>query len=152
MGAIALQYALAAGADVIATARPGAEEELVRKLGAANVVDYAADLEAQVRALAPEGVDAVLHFAGDPSQLARLLATGGRLVSTVGFGPDQHAAAVALMADPDSATLDRLAADVASGRIVVPIARTYALGEATKAVADFPAGTVGKFAITVSGS
>ena len=152
VGAIALQYALAAGADVIATARPDTEEELVRKLGAANVVDYAADLEAQVRALAPEGVDAVLHFAGDPATLIGLLATGGRLVSTVGFGPDQHAAAVALMADPDGATLDRLAADVASGRIVVPIARTYALGEGPQAVADFPAGTVGKFAITVSGS
>jgi NADPH:quinone reductase-like Zn-dependent oxidoreductase len=149
VGAIALQYALAAGADVIATARPGAEEELVRKLGAVNVVDYAADLEAQVRALAPKGVDAALHFAGDPSQLTGLLASGGRLVSTVGFGPDQHPAAVALMADPDSTTLDRLAADVASGRIVVPITRTYELREAPQAVADFPAGTVGKFAISV---
>ncbi len=152
LGTIALQYALAAGADVIATARPGAEEELVRKLGAVNVINYAADLEAQVRALAPEGVHAVLHFAGDPFALSALLATGGRLVSTVGFGPDQHPAAVALMADPDGATLDRLAADVASGRIVVPIARTYALGEAPQAVADFPAGTAGKLAISVSGS
>lgn len=149
VGAIALQYALAVGADVIATARPGAEEELVRKLGAVDIVDYAADLEAQVRARAPEGVDAVLHFAGDPSQLTGLLAVGGRLVSTVGFGHDQHPAAVALVADPDSATLGRLAADVASGRIVVPITRTYALDEAPQAVADFLAGTVGKFAIFV---
>ena len=149
VGAIALQYALAAGAEVIATARPGAEEELVRKLGAVNVVDYAADLAAQVRALAPNGVDAVLHFAGDPTQLVGLLAAGGRLVSTVGFGPDQHPAAVALMADPDSATLSRLAADVAAGRIKQPIMRTYALDEAAQALADFPAGTVGKLAISV---
>ena len=149
VGAIALQYALAAGADVIATARPGAEADLVRKLGAQHVVDYAGDLEAQVRAIAPDGVDAVLHFAGDPSQLTALVAADGRLVSTVGFGPDQHPAATALMADPDSATLGRLGADVAAGRVKLPITRTYSLGEANQALADFPAGTVGKFAVTV---
>ncbi len=149
VGAIALQYALAAGAEVIATARPGAEEDVVRKLGAVNVVDYAADLEAQVRALAPEGVDAVLHFAGDASLLVGLLNADGRLVSTVGFGPDQHPAAIALMADPDSATLDRLGADAAAGRVTMPVTRTYTLDEAQQALADFAAGTVGKFAITV---
>ena len=149
VGAIALQYALAAGAELIATARHGAEEELVRKLGAVDVVDYAADLEEQVHAIAPEGVDAVLHFAGDADRLAGLLAPNGRLVSTVGFGPDQHPSAIALMADPDSETLDRLAADVASGRIVVPITRTYDLSAAPQAVADFSAGTVGKSAISV---
>ena len=152
VGAVALQYALAAGADVIATARPGAEKEFVRKLGAVHVVDYAGDLEAQVRALAPDGVDAVLHFAGDASQLVGLLRADGRLVSTVGFGPDQHSAAVALLADPDVATLERLAADVANGRIKLPITRTYPLEEARQALADFPAGTVGKFAVSVSGS
>jgi hypothetical protein len=56
------------------------------------------------------------------------------------------------MADPDSATLDRLAADVASARIVMPITRTYGLGETPQAVADIPAGTVGKYAITVTGA
>ena len=150
VGAVALQYALAAGANVIATARPGAEEDLVRELGAQHVVDYAGDLEAQVRALAPDGVDAILHFAGDASQLAGLLGADGQLVSTLGFGADQHPAAMALMADPDAATLDRLAADVAAGRIRLPITRTYSLDEAPQALADFPAGTVGKFAITVS--
>ncbi len=150
VGAIALQYALAAGADVIATARPGAEADLVRELGARRVVDYTGDLEAQVRAIAPGGVGAVLHFAGDASQLVGLLRADGRLVSTQGFGADRHPAAVALMADPDTATLARLAADVAVGRIKLPITRTYPLDEARQALADFPAGTVGKFAITVA--
>ena len=100
VGALALQYALAAGADVIATARPGAEEEFVRSLGARRVVDYTGDLEAQVRAIAPDGVPAIVHLAGDGAQLAGLLAAGGRLVSTLGFGPDQHPAAVAVMASP----------------------------------------------------
>jgi NADPH:quinone reductase-like Zn-dependent oxidoreductase len=149
VGAIALQYAHAAGADVIATARPGAEADLVRELGAQHVVDYAGDLEAQVRAIAPDGVDAVLHFAGDGSRLVGLLRADGRVISTVGFGPDQHAAAVAIMADPDTGTLEQLAADVAEGRIRIPITRTYSLDEAQQALADFPAGTVGKFAISI---
>ena len=149
VGAIALQYALAAGADVIATARPGAEADLVRELGARRVVDYTGDLEARVRAIAPDGVDAVLHFAGDASQLVGLLHADGRLVSTLGFGADQHPAAVALMADPNVDTLERLAADVTEGRIKLPITRTYRLDEAQQGLADYAAGTVGKFAITV---
>ncbi len=149
VGAMAVQYLQAAGAEVIATARPGAEEEFVRGFGATQVVDYAGDLGAQVRALAPDGVPAIVHLAGDGAQLAGLLKTGGRLVSTLGFGPDQHAAAVAVMASPDPATLDRIAADAAGGRLRVPITRTYPLAEAPQAIADFAAGSLGKLAVTV---
>ena len=149
VGAIAVQYAKAAGAIVIATARPGAEEEFVRGLGAAHTVDYGGDLTAQVRAIAPDGVTAVAHLAGDAGRLAGLLAAGGRLASTLGFGPEQHPAAVAVMASPEAATLDRLAADAAGGRLRVPITRTYTLEEAPQALADFAAGSLGKLAVTV---
>ena len=149
VGAIALQYAAAAGARVIATARPGAEEEFVRGLGAAQVVDYGGDLNAQVRAIAPAGVPAIVHLAGDAGQLAGLLAAGGRIASTLGYGPDQNAAAVAVMANPDTATLDRLAADAAGGALRVPITRTYPLAETPRALADFAVPHVGKLAITV---
>jgi NADPH:quinone reductase-like Zn-dependent oxidoreductase len=150
VGAIALHYAAAAGADVIATARPGAEAEFVRGLGARHVVDYAGDLSAQVRAIAPEGVPAIVHLAGDGARLADLLAPGGRIASTMGYGPDQHAAAVAVMANPNAATLDRLATDAASGRLRVPITRTYPLEEAPQALADFTAGShQGKLGITI---
>ena len=149
VGALALQYALAAGADVIATARPGAEEEFVRSLGARRVVDYTGDLEVQVRAIAPDGVPAVVHLAGDGAQLAGLLSAGGRVVSTQGFGPDQHPAAVAVMASPQTTTLDRLAADAASGALRVPISRTYPLGATSQALADFGGSHQGKLAIAV---
>jgi NADPH:quinone reductase-like Zn-dependent oxidoreductase len=149
VGAIALQYAVAAGAEVIATARPGAEADFVHGLGAAHVVDYTGDLAAQVRAIAPDGVPAVLHLAGEAEQLAGLLAAGGRMASTLGFGPDQHPAAVAVMADPNPVTLDRLAADAASGALRVPITRTYPLEGTPQALADFTAGSLGKLAITV---
>ena len=48
------------------------------------------------------------------------------------------------MASPAEATLDRLAADVASGALRVPIARTYQLEETPQALADFGAGTLGQ--------
>ena len=149
VGAIAVQYAKAAGAAVIATARPGAEEQFVRGLGAAHAVDYSGDVTAQVRAIAPDGVSAVVHLAGDAAQLAGLLAAGGRIASTLGFGPDQHPAAIAVMASPEAATLDRLAADAAGGRLRVPITRTYPLEETPQALADFAAGSLGKLAVTV---
>ena len=149
VGAIALQYAVAAGAEVIATARPGAEADFVLGLGAAHVVDYTSHLAAQVRAIAADGVPAIVHLAGDAEQLAGLLAAGGRIASTLGFGRDQHPAAVAVMADPNPVTLDRLAADAASGALRVPITRTYPLEETPQALADFAAGSLGKLAITV---
>jgi NADPH:quinone reductase-like Zn-dependent oxidoreductase len=150
VGAIATQYAAAAGARVIATARPGTETQFVRGFGAAEVVDHTGDLSAQVRAISPDGVDAIVHLAGDGATLAGLLAGKGRLASTLGFGPDQHPAATAVMATPTADTLDRLAADVAAGRLTVPVTRTYPLAEAPAAFGDFAAGTLGKIAITVA--
>ncbi len=150
VGAFTLQYAAAAGAHVIATARPGAQEEFVRRLGAAHVVDYTGDLAAQVRAIAPQGVPAIVHLAGDGAQLAGLLAGGGRLASLLGFGPDQHPGAVAVAASAAPATLGRLGADVASGALRVPITHTYSLDEAPHAFVDFAAGAYpGKLGIVV---
>jgi NADPH:quinone reductase-like Zn-dependent oxidoreductase len=148
-GSIALQYAVAAGASVIATARPGTEADHVRGLGAAHVVDYTGDVATQVGALAPDGVDAVLHLAGDGATLAALLAPDGTLASLLGFGPAQHPSAVSIMASPARATLDRLAADVAAGRIRVPVTATYPLEETARAFTDYGAGALGKLSVTV---
>jgi NADPH:quinone reductase-like Zn-dependent oxidoreductase len=149
VGAIAIQYAVTAGARVIATARPGNEADFVRGLGAAEVVDHTGDLPGQVRAIAPDGVDAVLHLAGDGEVLTGLLADDGRLASTLGLGSDHHPAATSVMANPTTDTLDRLAADVAAGRLTVPVARTFPLAEVPAALSDF-AGGLGKIAIAVA--
>ncbi|WP_250037630.1 NADP-dependent oxidoreductase [Paractinoplanes maris] len=150
VGAIALQYAVAAGATVIATAKPGAEEEFVRSLGAHQVVDHSGDVPAQVRAASPDGVDVIVHLAGDAAALVQLLTEKGRVASTMGFGADQHPAATFVYANPAEATLDRLAGDLAAGRITVPVAKTYALNEVPAAFGDFAGGTLGKIGITVS--
>jgi NADPH:quinone reductase-like Zn-dependent oxidoreductase len=150
VGAIAIQYAAAAGARVIATAKPGEEAEFVRALGAHEVVDHTGDVPAQVREVSPAGVDVIVHLAGDGATLAALLTEKGRIASTVGFGPDQHPAATFIMANPAPATLDRLAADLAAGRVTVPVERTYPLAEVPAAFGDFAGGTRGKIAIVVS--
>jgi NADPH:quinone reductase-like Zn-dependent oxidoreductase len=150
VGAYAIQLVTATGAKVIATARPGAEADFVRGLGADVTVDHT-DLEAQVRAVAPGGVQAALHLAGDGTTVAGLLASGGRLASTVHFTPDdaESIKATTVMADPSPATLTTLAEDVVAGRLRVPLARVYPLDAAARAVEDFTAGTLGKLAVTI---
>jgi NADPH:quinone reductase-like Zn-dependent oxidoreductase len=154
VGAYAVQLAAARGATVIATAMPGDEEDFVRDLGASHGVDYTDDVAAQVRAIRPGGVEAVLHFAGDGAALGELLVSGGRLASTLIMSPDQlpvpNARVSGVFANPDTATLDRLAADVVAGRLRVPIQRTYQLDELGQAMADYAAGTLGKLAVSVS--
>jgi len=149
VGALVVEYAERAGANVIATGRPGEEAEFVRSLGASHVVDYAGDLARQVRDIAPEGVAAVIHLAGDPTGPAELLAPRGRIVSTLGYGSEQNAAALAVRATPDSSTLTRLADDVSAGRLRVPIGRTYEFAEIPGAFDDFAGGTLGKLALTI---
>ncbi|NEB04292.1 NADP-dependent oxidoreductase [Streptomyces sp. SID13726] len=154
VGALAVQIAAARGARVIATARPGKETDFVTGLTDAEVhpVDFTADLAAQVRALAPAGVDAVLHLAGDGAQLVQLLRPGGRIASTLGFGPDavegQDVTAHSVMADANSATLAALADAVVSGTLSVPVTATYPLDRAPDAFAAFGAGALGKLAVT----
>ena len=149
VGALAVQYAINAGATVIATAKLGDEAQFVTDLGAQHTVDYTADLPTQVKAIAPEGVDAVLHLAGDGAALADLLGPGGTIASTLGYGPDQHPAALFVMANPSAEPLDRLAADVAAGRVRVPITATYPLAQTPQALADYRAGARGKLAIQI---
>jgi NADPH2:quinone reductase len=153
VGAIAIQLAKSIGATVIATAATPDEAAFVRDLGADETVDYRGDLAAAVSALYPDGVDAVLHAAGDGVALADLVAPGGRFASTLGVGPDQLAdrdiEATVVMAMPNSETLDALATAAANGTLRVPIGNTYPLDQVAQALKDFTSGTVGKIAVAV---
>ncbi|WP_410611156.1 zinc-binding dehydrogenase [Amycolatopsis sp. lyj-109] len=152
VGALAVQLAAASGARVIATARPGAEADFIAGLttiAGVQIVDFTGSLDAQVQAFAPDGLDAVLHLAGDGDQLARLLRPGGRFASTLGVTPE-GVTAFSVMADPNPQTLARLAADAASGTLRVPVTAAYPLDRVDEAFAAFGAGTLGKVAITCS--
>jgi NADPH:quinone reductase-like Zn-dependent oxidoreductase len=153
VGTIAVQLAAQAGARVIATAHGDEERRLVTGLGAAEVVDYRQDVGAQVRAAHPDGVDAVLHFAGDPGAVLPLVRAGGRLASTLIMSPEQipsdTVTVKAIYAVPAAEVLNGLADAVASGRLTVPVQRTYSLDEVPAALRDFAQGSLGKLAITV---
>lgn len=154
VGAYAVQLVAARGATVIATATPGEDADFVRVLGAAHSVDYTGEVAAQVREIRPDGVDAVLHFAGDGAQLGELLVSGGRLASTLIMSAEQlplpNAQVLPVFASSDTATLDRLAADVAAGRLKTSIQQTYTLEQINDAFAAFSAGTRGKLAVAIS--
>ncbi|NUT24926.1 MAG: NADP-dependent oxidoreductase [Streptomyces sp.] len=159
VGALAVQLAVARGARVIATARPGTPADFVTGLadGEVQVVDFTGDLATQVRALAPAGVDAVVHLAGDGAALAGLLRPGGRIASPLGLTEDAVAHSEvsdvtvhSIMADPSARTLEALASQVASRALRVPVAAVYPLAQAPEAFAAFGAGKLGKLAVTLS--
>jgi NADPH2:quinone reductase len=152
VGAFALQMAKSRGATVIATTAP-AHVSFVADLGADDTVDFTGDLAGRVRALHPNGVDVVLHFAGDGAALANLLKPGGRLASTLGVSGDalerKDITATPVMTIPSPALFEALAADAASGELRVPITKTYTLDQVGQAMTDFSAGAVGKLSIAV---
>jgi NADPH:quinone reductase len=152
VGSFAVQLAGERGATVIATARPQ-DADYATNLGADETVDYAGDLSAAVRAKHPDGMDAIVHAAGDGAQLASLLKPRGRIASTLGLTAEQvdgtAVQVITVMGMPTTDILDRLAAAVVKGDLIVPIDRTYELQDAGQALQDFTAGKHGKLAITV---
>lgn len=148
-----VQLAAKAGAHVIATAHTEEERAQVTGLGVAEVVDYTGDVAAQVLADHADGVDVIVHLAGDPAALVAALSTDGRFVSTLLSSPDQldagTATVVPVMANPATATLDRLAEYNATGHTTVTVQRVYDLDSAADAFAAFGQGTLGKLVIAV---
>jgi len=81
VGNQAIQLAAKAGATAIVAATTRQEKQLVTDLGATETVDYTGDAAAEIRENHPDGVDVVLHFAGDPAALLPAVRPGGRFVS-----------------------------------------------------------------------
>ena len=150
-----VQLAARAGAHVIATGCTDDECTLVERLGAAEVVDYGEDVPSAVLAKHPDGVDVVIHLAGDPGSLVRVLRQGGTLVSTMVFStegfPEQPAVFVPIAANPTPELLGRLVDNETSRLSVVTIQRAYSLDDTAAAFGDFTAGTLGKLVVDVKG-
>ena len=90
VGTLAVQFARWRGARVLATATGRDGVALVRRLGAHAAVDgKRGNIAAAARRFAPEGVDAVLAFAGGPSLTRCLdaLKPGGRVAYPNGVEP-----------------------------------------------------------------
>jgi NADPH:quinone reductase-like Zn-dependent oxidoreductase len=142
VGTIAVQLAVARGVTVVGTA--AAEDlELVTALGA-KAVRYGEGWADRVRVVAPDGVDAVLDTSG-AGVLAESVALTGDAARVITIA-DESAAQYGVRftgADPADRVPEarpELAALAASGRLSVPIWRTYPLAEAARAHADLEAG------------
>lgn len=149
-----VQLAAKSGAHVLATAASEQGRTLVSDLGAAATVDHTGDVSAAVRREHADGVDAVVHLAGDPHTLLAALRPGGRFVSTMLMSPDQlpteDATVIAIYATPDTAILDRVAAQHVDGTSRVHLRDTYPLDQAPAAFAAFTGGKLGKLVITTA--
>ena len=141
-GTIAVQLAAAQGLTVIGTA---AEDDLggVTSLGA-TAVRYGQGWADRVRAVAPDGVDAVFDTSG-AGVLADSVALTGDASRVITIA-DENAAQFEVRftgADPGDRVPEaraELASLAATGRLSVPIWRTYPLAQAALAHADLEAG------------
>jgi NADPH:quinone reductase-like Zn-dependent oxidoreductase len=152
VGTQVVQLAARADAHVVATASSQDEEALVTGLGAATTIDYAGDVTAAARRAQPDGVDVVIHLAGDPTAFLPAVRAGGRFVSSLIGSPDQLPAddvtVIGIYANADAVTLGRAATHQAEGVTRLEVQRTYPLEQASDALAAFASGTLGKLVIT----
>jgi NADPH:quinone reductase len=140
VGTLAVQFAKLRRARVIATASGRKAALVVRRLGADAVVDARQDDAVdQIRRLAPDGLDAVLVFAGgkDLERCLGLVRAGGRVAYPNGVKPEPRsrrglkARAYDAEAGPrEFARLERAATGV---RLRVPIAAVFPLARAADA-------------------
>jgi NADPH:quinone reductase-like Zn-dependent oxidoreductase len=153
VGLYLVQLLSSRGAVVLATATRGEHEDVVRRLGATHAVDHTGDLAAQVRAVAPDGVDKVAHLAGDAAALAGLAKPSGLLASLLDVNNESvgrdDLTVTAIQARVPAEKLDRLLALVAAGELEVLVVATYPLPQATEAIDAFRAGPLGKIVVTV---
>lgn len=158
VGSWAVGIARQRGATVIGTARPE-NADYVRGLGAEAVVDYRSpDMQAQIMAHAPEGVDVVLDAVGGEalSLSYQVVKSGGVIVGLVDR-PDldqcvhKDLSATWLMVRPDGEQMAELAALVANGEVPLPEITPLPLEQIAEAHRLSKAGHVrGKLVLTIS--
>ena len=159
VGSYAIQIAKARGASVIASARPGAEEEHVRGLGADEVVDWSGgDVGSAVRELHPEGVDALIDIVtGDPGALAALavgvLKADGKVATTLNaVDPEllHDREGTNVWSYPDTERMRTVAELVSAGRVRAPVTEVYDFDRLEDAFEAVRRGAVGKVGVRVS--
>jgi NADPH:quinone reductase len=138
VGAFATQFAVDAGARVIANVHERAADRM-RSYGAAETIDHTAvNLEDAVRKAHPDGIDVLLDLVSDKdgfAKLAGLVRPGGTAVTT-GYVADTSAlesagiTGINFALQPSSDLLDRLANSLVIGRILAPPITQISLDEA----------------------
>ena len=150
VGSFAVQIAAARGARVLGTASER-NHEYLRSLGA-EPVTYREGLVDRVRALVPDGVDAVLDYVGGESleSSAKLVRNPERIVSVVDAVTVQRIGGQYAFVRPDPRHLAELATMVDDGALRIELAQTFPLAQAADAQRLVEDGHVrGKVAISV---
>lgn len=140
VGTLAVQFAKLREARVFAIASGDDGVALVRRLGADAAVDGRhADIAAAAREFAPDGINAVLAFAGGEAleRCLDALKTGGRLAYPNGVEPapkKRHGIRIipydAVAGIPE---FKHLGLAVEAAKLQVPIAASFSLGDAARA-------------------
>ncbi|WP_327426124.1 MULTISPECIES: NADP-dependent oxidoreductase [unclassified Streptomyces] len=145
VGTFAVQLAVARGVRVIGTASERNHEQL-RSLGA-EPVTYGKGLVERVRAISPQGVDAVLDASGRGEIPDSIELAGGpsRVLSLVAF--DAAGSGIQIhMTEPGAGgpqALRDILALIEAGQLRVPIWRTYPLDEVAAALEVSQSGHLG---------
>ncbi|MEV7414982.1 NADP-dependent oxidoreductase [Streptomyces sp. NPDC089919] len=150
VGSLAVQIARTLGVRVIGTASARNHDHL-RALGA-EPVEYGDGLADRVKALAPEGVDAVLDLVGGEALKVSpdLLAPGGRLAS-IADGAVLGLGGTFVFVRPDTADLARLAELADRGELTVDVAATFPLEQTADAQRlNMQGHTRGKIVVTIA--
>ena len=135
-GGYVVQLAKADGLRVIADASP-ADEELVRSLGADVVVPRGADIAAQIRKVAPDGVDGLADGSFQSEAAVGAVKDGGAFASVRGWAGDErgitfHGTSVRDY-DHRADLLDGLRALTEAGKVTLRVADTYTPEQAAEA-------------------
>jgi NADPH:quinone reductase-like Zn-dependent oxidoreductase len=131
VGHLAVQIAAARGAWVIATASES-NHDYLRSMGV-QAVAYGDGLADRVRALAPDGVNAVLDTAGRGAlAITRHIGTADVRVASVA-NSNEHPGTVQVFAHLDYADLEALVGQAEAGKLSVRVARSFPLDQAADA-------------------
>jgi NADPH:quinone reductase-like Zn-dependent oxidoreductase len=159
VGHFAVQFAKAAGATVIGTAR-AAKHEWLRKIGADEVIDYTTTrFENEV-----SDIDLVVDLIGDSvdnnsTRSLETLRAGGKLVAVPsGASPEIVSLAAArgftampFLVEPDGPALARIAALIDAGQVDVEVEQVFPIAETAAAHRRLETGrTQGKLVVRIS--
>ncbi|MFB7274025.1 NADP-dependent oxidoreductase [Streptomyces sp. NPDC056244] len=147
VGSVAVQLAVARGATVIGTASP-ANHDYLRSLGAIPVA-YGEGLVERVRAVAPQGVDAVFDTAGRgalPDSIELRGGTTDRIITIADPGAADHGVTFSSGVTAPGRKRAALAENVrlaAEGKLRLRVAGTFPLSDAAKAQETSESGHAG---------
>lgn len=145
-GGYLIQLAKADGLRVIADAA-GSDEDLVRTLGADEVVARGDDVAQRIRAIVGDGVDALADGAVLDAAVLPAIRDGGTLATVRGWsGPSERGISVHPILVFGSAeqtdALDKLRQQVEDGTLTLRVARTFPAAQAAEAHRLLEAGGV----------